>query len=82
MKKAIGWFVVFALLAVSFSFVGCATQEEKKPASAPAPEKAAAPTRPRKKLSRCSSSSGARTPTSCITTPGSPPTANWIPRNR
>jgi len=32
MKKAIGWFVVLALLA--FSFVGCATQ---KPASVPAP---------------------------------------------
>ena len=45
MKKAIGWFVVLALLAVSFSFVGCAPQEEKKPASAPAPEKAAAPTK-------------------------------------
>jgi hypothetical protein len=43
MKKAIGWFVVLALLAVFFSFVGCATQEEKKPATAPAPEKAAAP---------------------------------------
>ena len=44
MKKAIGWFVVLALLAVSFSFVGCAKQEEKKPATVPAPEKAAAPT--------------------------------------
>jgi predicted small lipoprotein YifL len=49
MKKAIGWFVVLALLTVSFSFVGCAKQEEKKPASAPAPEKAAAPTAAQKK---------------------------------
>jgi predicted small lipoprotein YifL len=49
MKKAIGWFIVFALLAVSFSFVGCATPAEKKPASAPAPEKAAAPTAAHKK---------------------------------
>jgi hypothetical protein len=49
MKKAVGWFVVLALLAVSFSFVGCATQEEKKPASSPAPEKAAAPTAVQKK---------------------------------
>src|SRR5512143_1385587 len=49
MKKAIGWFVVLALLAVSFSFVGCAKQEEKKPVSAPAPEKAAAPTAAHKK---------------------------------
>ncbi|MGZ6223519.1 MAG: DUF4833 domain-containing protein, partial [Syntrophales bacterium] len=37
MKKAIGWFVVLALLA--FSFVGCATQ---KPASVPAPPETAA----------------------------------------
>jgi hypothetical protein len=43
MKKAIWWFAVLALLAVLFSFVGCAKQEEKKPATAPAPEKAAAP---------------------------------------
>jgi Na+-transporting methylmalonyl-CoA/oxaloacetate decarboxylase gamma subunit len=43
MKKAMVWFAILALLAVTFSFVGCATQEEKKPASAPAPEKAAAP---------------------------------------
>jgi hypothetical protein len=49
MKKAIGWFVVLALLAVSFSFVGCAKEKEKKPASAPAPEKAAAPTAAQKK---------------------------------
>src|SRR4030042_6244354 len=42
MRKAIGWFVVLALLAVPFSFVGCATQEERKPASAPATKKAAA----------------------------------------
>jgi hypothetical protein len=49
MKKAIGWSVVLALLALSFSFIGCATQEEKKPASAPAPEKAAAPTAVHKK---------------------------------
>ena len=49
MEKALGWFVVLALLAVSFSFVGCAKQEEKKPASAPAPEKAAAPTAAHKK---------------------------------
>ena len=49
MKKAIGWFIVLALLAVSFSFVGCATPAEKKPASAPAPEKAAAPTAAQKK---------------------------------
>jgi hypothetical protein len=49
MKKAIGWFVVLALLAASFSFVGCAKQEEKKPAPAPAPEKAAAPTAAQKK---------------------------------
>jgi len=38
MKKAIGWFVVLALLAVSFSFVGCATQ---RPASVPAPPETA-----------------------------------------
>ena len=44
MKKAIGWFVVLKLLAVLFSFIGCAKQEEKKPAAAPAPEKATAPT--------------------------------------
>jgi predicted small lipoprotein YifL len=43
MKEAIGWFVVLALLAVSLSFVGCAKQEEKKPATTPVPEKAAAP---------------------------------------
>ena len=49
MKKSIGWFVVFALLSVSFSFIGCAKQEEKKPASTPAPEKAAAPTAAQKK---------------------------------
>ena len=49
MKKATGWFIVFALLAVSFSFVGCATPAEKNPASAPAPEKAAAPTAAHKK---------------------------------
>ena len=42
MKKATGWFVVLALLAVSFSFVCCATQQERKPASAPATKKAAA----------------------------------------
>ncbi|MGZ6240418.1 MAG: DUF4833 domain-containing protein [Syntrophales bacterium] len=49
MKKAIGWIVVLALLILSFSFVGCATPEEKKPASAPAPEKAAATTAAHKK---------------------------------
>jgi hypothetical protein len=49
MKKATGWLIVLALLAVSFSFVGCATPAEKKPASAPAPEKAAAPTAAHKK---------------------------------
>ena len=49
MKKVIGWFILLALLAVSFSSVGSATPEEKKPASAPAPEKAAAPTAPQKK---------------------------------
>ena len=49
MKQAIGWFVVLVLLAVSFPSVGCATQEEKKPASPPAPEKAAAPTAPQKR---------------------------------
>jgi hypothetical protein len=49
MNKAIGWFIVCALLAVSFSFFGCATPAEKKPASAPAPEKAAAPTAAHKK---------------------------------
>lgn len=49
MKKAIGWFVVLALLTVSFSFVGCAKQEENKTASAPAPEKAAVPTAAQKK---------------------------------
>ena len=49
MKKATGWFAVLALLAVSFSFVCCATQQERKPASAPAPEKAAAPTAAQKK---------------------------------
>jgi len=43
-KKAIGWSVVIALLVVSFSFVGWAMQEAKKPSSAPAPKKAAAPT--------------------------------------
>jgi len=49
MKKAIGCFVVLALLTGSFSFVGCATPEEKKPASAPAPDKAAALTAAHKK---------------------------------
>ena len=49
MKKTIGWFVVPALLLVSFSFVNGATQEEKKPASAQATKKAAAPTAARKK---------------------------------
>src|SRR4030042_2268099 len=39
MKKAIGWFAVLALLAVSFSFVGCATHEVRKAASAPAAKK-------------------------------------------
>jgi hypothetical protein len=48
-KKAIGWFVVIALLVVSFSLVGWAMQEAKKPYSAPAPKKAAAPTTARKK---------------------------------
>jgi len=48
-KKAIGWFVVMALLVVSFSFVGWAMQEAKKPSSAPAPKKAAAPTAAREK---------------------------------
>jgi hypothetical protein len=48
-KKAIGWFVVIALLVVSFSFVGWAMQEAKKPSSAPAPKKAAAPAAARKK---------------------------------
>ena len=79
MKKHNGGLVVFAVTAVSFSFVGCAKQNEKKPDSAPAARK---PLPRQKKLSRCSLSSGARTPTSCITTPGSPPTANWIPMNR
>ena len=49
MKKAIGWFVVLTFLAVSFSSVDCATQEENKPTSAPAPEKAAAPSAAQKK---------------------------------
>ena len=48
-KKTIGWFVVMALLVVSFSFVGWAMQEAKKPSSAPAPKKAAAPTAAREK---------------------------------
>ena len=38
-----------ALLVVSFSFVGWAMQEAKKPSSAPAPKKAAAPTAAREK---------------------------------
>jgi hypothetical protein len=50
MKKAMWWFAVLALLAVSFSFVSCAKQEEKKPATAPAPEKAAAPTAAQKNI--------------------------------
>jgi hypothetical protein len=41
-KKTIGWFVILALLGASFPFVGCTTQEEKKPASAPVPKKAVA----------------------------------------
>jgi hypothetical protein len=49
MKKAMVWFAILALVAVSTSLVGCAIQEEKKPASAPAPEKAAAPTAVHKK---------------------------------
>ncbi len=48
-KKAIGWFVVIALLVVSYSFAGWAMQEAKKPSSAPAPKKAAAPTTAREK---------------------------------
>src|SRR4030043_353480 len=47
MKKAIGWFVVLALLAVSFSFVGCATQ---KPASVPAPPETAVQKKPQPSL--------------------------------
>jgi hypothetical protein len=50
MRKTMGWFVVLALLAASFSFGGCAKQEEKKPVAAPAPEKAAAPTVVQKKI--------------------------------
>lgn len=42
MKKALGWFAVLAWLAVSFSFAGCAAQEEKKAASAPVAKKVAA----------------------------------------
>ena len=49
MKKAIGWFAVLVSLAMPFSSVGSATQEKKKPASASAHEKAAAPTAPQKK---------------------------------
>jgi hypothetical protein len=49
MKKAIGWFVVLTFLAVSFSSVDCAMREENKPTSAPAPEKAAAPSPAQKK---------------------------------
>jgi hypothetical protein len=49
MKRAIGWFVVLALLAVSFPFVGRTTLVEKKPVSAPAPKKTAAPTVAQKK---------------------------------
>lgn len=48
-KKAIGWFVVIALLVVSFSLVGWAMQEAKKPSPAPAPGKAVASTAVRKK---------------------------------
>ena len=39
MKKAVWWFVVFAVTAVLFSFVACAKQIEKKPDSAPAQKK-------------------------------------------
>jgi len=39
MKKAIWWFVVFAVTAVSFSLVACAKQMEKKPGPAPAQKK-------------------------------------------
>jgi hypothetical protein len=39
MKKAIWWFVVFAVTAVSFFFVACAKQMEKKPDFAPAQKK-------------------------------------------
>jgi hypothetical protein len=48
-KKAIGWFVVPALLVVSFSLVSWAMQETKKPSSAPTTKKTAAPTAARKK---------------------------------
>jgi len=41
--------IVLALLAVSFSFAGCATPAEKKTAASPAPAKAAAPTAAQKK---------------------------------
>jgi hypothetical protein len=36
MKKAIWWFIVLAVTVVSFSFVACAKQMEKKPDPAPA----------------------------------------------
>ena len=39
MKKAIWWFVVFAVTAVSLSFVTCTKQMEKKPEPAPAQKK-------------------------------------------
>lgn len=42
-KKALGFFLVIALLVVSFSSVGWAMQETKKPSSAPAPRKSDAP---------------------------------------
>jgi hypothetical protein len=39
MKKAIWWFIVLALTAVSFSFAACAKQTEKKPDTAGAQKK-------------------------------------------
>ena len=49
MKKAIWWFIVLAVTAVSFSFAACAKQMEKKSAPAPESEKAAPPTAAQKK---------------------------------
>jgi hypothetical protein len=43
MKKTTWRFAVLALLIVSFTLVGCAKKEEKKPAPAPESEKAAPP---------------------------------------
>jgi hypothetical protein len=49
MKKAIWCFIVLAVTAVSFSFVACAKQMEKKPAPPPESEKAAPPAAVQKK---------------------------------